>query len=564
MNLSTSRLDPPVLSARPSRAVQRLRQIAPIVTLLLFVGMLVCYPLVDSLRMLDQNALRDLTASESLVALRNSVGAALLATLAATLTGVPLAWCCNRTDMHGRTVISSLVSISFVMPMLASCIAYIFLFGKNSGILNVWYGAQHGGAPLYDIYSFSGIVSMSALHSYPLVFMSTLSGLSRMNVELEESARICGMSARRVFISITLGAVAPAVLAGIAFAFADALTMLAAPLLLGLPIGIPFVTTQLFSAIVTNPDLPRAIALSLPLIAVTIVSLWIQRRLLGAHRRVLVSGKGQRDAPMELGGWKLPALCMASVPVLLSLIVPLGALVCAASMSFWWKGFAADNFSLANFIYLLQDDETQKAIGNSVQLAASCAIASALIGALIALLLWQMPGRLARVLRGLVDLPLGVPHVVVGVVTLLAWFGSPFHLGGSIWILALGYLMIMLPYSVRTCETALGQIDPALSEAARSIGMSAFATWRRIVLPLIRQGIVTSGVLVFLFVLKEFSFTAMVYSSETQTLAIRVYTMYDSGSYEKTATAAVLLVLLTFVILGITRFALRIAPKDVR
>jgi ABC-type Fe3+ transport system permease subunit len=169
-----------------------------------------------------------------------------------------------------------------------------------------------------------------------------------------------------------------------------------------------------------------------------------------------------------------------------------------------------------------------------------------------------------RAVRRLCELPLGLPHVVTGILIILAWYGKPFNFGGTLWLLSFGYVFITLPYAVTTCEAARNQIDTSLAEAALSAGCNHRQVWFHILLPLRKNGLFTTFIIVFLFVIKEFSLTAMIYSAETQTLAVRVFTFLDGGSYEKTASAAILLLAITFVGLFFAARIFKISVTDLK
>jgi iron(III) transport system permease protein len=547
------------LSRTSRRAVRRFVA-ALAVIVLVFVG----YPLLAVFKVFDGAEIaRALIQADPLI---NSLLVAGLTVIPATLIGVPLAWLCARTDLPGRGLIGFLVSISFVVPVLLLSIAYIFLFGRNAGLVNGWFKGIFSG-PVWNSYSFSGVVLVSVLHSYPLVFFTTLSGLSKINPELEEAGRICGLSPAGVFFRITLGAILPSILVGVAFVIAESLTMLAAPLLLGLPVGIRFVTTELYATIVMNPDLGAAVAMSLPLVTVTLIVLWAQNWFTGgagSSRFAVLTGKGARSEIVELGRWRTAFLVLAWLPVAGSLIIPVATLLAAALMDRWWRGLEWANLTIKNFAFILEDDTTRRAIWNSVLLSGTVGFAMALLGGLLAIVLAGEQTPLKRAIRQLAVVPLGLPHVVAGVLVILAWYGAPFNLGGTVWILVFGYVLVMLPYAVRTCEAARGQIDASLGEAAQIAGCSPVQTWRHVMLPLMKNGLVTTFVLVFLFVIKEFSLTAMVYSAGTQTLAVRVYTYLEGGSYEKTAAAAMLLLLITFASLAIAGKVLRISVTSLK
>jgi len=173
----------------------------------------------------------------------------------------------------------------------------------------------------------------------------------------------------------------------------------------------------------------------------------------------------------------------------------------------------------------------------------------ALGGGALAIALAGPQTPLKRVIRSVGQAPLGIAQVVAGVMALLAWYGRPFYFGGTLMVLGLGYAFVMLPYAIRTCEAARGQIDAALVDAARVSGCSPLRTWRHVLLPLMRNGLFTSFVLVFLFAIKEFPVTAMLYNAQTTTFAVRIYQYFEGGTFALCGAGAVMLLLITFVTL---------------
>jgi iron(III) transport system permease protein len=526
---------------------------------------LVGYPIVSGLRAVEFAELAAVFRPVNAAAIWNTFLAAVLTIPFSLLLGVPLAWVCTRTNMPLRGAVSALIGTSFVMPMLFTAIAYVFLFGRNAGLVNVLFRDLLGG-PLYDIYSFSGVVFVAVLQCYPLVFFTTASGLARMNPELEEAARVAGLSPVSVFVRITLGAVLPSIMAGVAFAVATALTMLSGPLILAVPIGIPFLTSEMFAAIVMNPNIGRAVALSFPLVLMTLAALWLQARVVRgeAARFATVAGKGLAANVVDLGRWRVPTLLLSLVPVALSLVLPFLALLAAGLMKHWWKGFAADNFHLDNFIDLLQSATALEAIKNSLVTSSATGLLLAAFGGALAIVLVGEQSPLKRLMRGLGMVPLGIAHVVAGVLVILAWYGRPFQLGGTITLLLLGYVMVMLPYALKTCDAARGQIDTSLADAARIAGCAPLATWRLVLFPLMRNGLFTTFVIVFLFCIKEFPLTAMIYSAETVTLAVRIYQYFEGGNYAECGAAAVVLLAMTFAMLLIAGRLFGVKANDIR
>lgn len=551
--------------ARPSFGLALPGIDLPILVLFLLLLLFIGYPLVMALDVLSLDAIRRLFSPSTVEPLLNSILVAALTAGFSAAIAIPLAWLCARTDLPTRHVIGPLVAISFVVPVLLACIAYVFLFGRNAGLINKAFNSAFS-VPLFNVYSFAGIVFVAVLHSYPLVFFTTYSSLRKANPELEEAGRICGLSQFAIFRHITLGSMLPAILAGTGFVVAEALTMLAPPLVLGLPVGLRFMTTELYATIVTNPDLAMAAAMSLPLVLITLAVLLAEGFLIrgSSARFATVSGKGAHWNEIKLGKWKWLLVVLAWIPIVLSLILPAGTLLITAFMGRWWRGLQWDNMTIGNFAFLYNDPSVRLALWNSIVLSIGVGIAVTIFGILLALVISGNQTAVKRFIRYLASLPLGIPHVVAGVLIILAWYGNPFHLGGTLWILALGYLLVMLPYGVRTGEVACGQIDGSLGEAARIGGCSQVQTWQYVLLPLMQTHMFTIFIMVFLFVVKEFSFTAMLYNAQTQTLAVRIYAYLEGGSLEKTAASATLLLAITFLTLFLATRIFRASLSSMR
>jgi len=530
----------------------------------LAVGLFVLYPLLGSLRIVDGAEIVRLFDPRYWTPLRNSLLLVALTIPVATVIGVPLAWLCTRTNLPMRGFIAALVSTLFVMPILLTAIAYVFLFGPNSGLVNVAFREIMGGKPLYNMFSFSGIVAVAVFQSFPLVFLSTAAGLANMNPELEESARVAGLSPYQVFRRVTVGVVAPSIMAGVMFAVAVTLTMVSGPMVLGTPVGIPFLTTEIYSSLTLRPNLGRAFAAALPLVAITLLGLWIQSRMVGntEGRFVTIGGKGGRSQIVDLGRWRWPVFVLATVPVLVAFLLPLGALVVAALMEHWWKGLTAANLGFGNFRYVFTHATPLAAMKNTLILSLGVAGSLTLLAAMFAALAAAPRTPLKQALRGIVAIPLGLPAVVAGLLIMLAWYGRPFQLGGTLWILAFGYAFAMLPYAFQSSEAAYGQVDRTLVEAARVAGCALFRSWRIVLMPLMRNGLFATFAMVFLFIVKEFPLTLLTYSVNTQTIMVHLYFVYDEGKFEKAGALAIVVLAMSFVVLVVAGRLFRLPVRQ--
>jgi iron(III) transport system permease protein len=130
-----------------------------------------------------------------------------------------------------------------------------------------------------------------------------------------------------------------------------------------------------------------------------------------------------------------------------------------------------------------------------------------------------------------------------------AWMRSQFGistgllLSGTITALIFAYLVRFLAVSFGPIESSLGNISPNLDDASRSLGYRSAQTLRRIHLPLLRSGLLSAAILVFVDVMKELPATLIVRPFNFDTLAIRVYNLASDERLAEAAQPALTIVL---------------------
>jgi iron(III) transport system permease protein len=145
------------------------------------------------------------------IALGNSILYGVTVTVLATLIAVPLAWAVSRTDMPGKGLVRTMILGAFITPPYLGAIGWILLAGPNAGWLNrIWMALTGTDSGLFNIYSFGGLVLVTALYAFPYVFVFTSDALDLVSSEMEEAANILGAPPLRTIFRITLPLVMPA------------------------------------------------------------------------------------------------------------------------------------------------------------------------------------------------------------------------------------------------------------------------------------------------------------------------------------------------------------------
>lgn len=472
-------------------------------------------------------------------ALRNSLELGAWTGLFSIVIGLPMAWAVSRTNVPAPALFRITATLSYLSPPFLTAIAYVNLFSPNAGLINVLL-RDVAGAPwlTFNIFSMSGLVLVTVLHTFPFVFLLASSALQSVDASYEEAAQILGAGKLRTALFVTLPLIAPAVLAGTLLAFVNAIALFGSQAILGLPGRIVTLPTRIYALFDYPPQYGLASALSLLFIVITVAALYLQHRFLARRSYITVGGKGARLTLIDLGPlrWLLFGFCVLVFVV--AIVLPYGALIAVSLSKSWglnfWQGLTLANYRFVLFEY----NVTQRAILNSLLLATVAATIAVLLGTVIS---WidvrtRAPGR--RLLDYAALVPLGLPGIVMAVALIQFWLTMPIALYGTLTILLLAYVGRYIPLGVRAANTSLRQIDPSLEESARVLGASWGRTLREITLPLIRPGLFAGWLLVFVPVIQELSASILLFSSSSITLAVAVYNLYETGYTEPVAALA--------------------------
>ena len=202
----------------------------------------------------------------------------------------------------------------------------------------------------------------------------------------------------------------------------------------------------------------------------------------------------------------------------------LAPLVVVIAVSFTGKGYISmpfDGASLRWFRAILENEDIVDAFWLSVRLAlvaATLGVALA-VPAALAIARYRFPGRGA--LTGFFLSPMMIPAVVLGIAFLR--FLSMLGLGGSFWALCATHVIIVVPYALRLALSSAVGLDRDAERAALSCGASRFTAFRRVVLPMIRTGVVGGWVLSFIQSFDELTMTIFVATPGTTTLPVAMY-----------------------------------------
>lgn len=499
------------------------------------------------------NYVEAFTTSIYLRPILNSLILATCVATIATLLGTPLAWLIARTTLPGRKALRALITAAFVTPSFIGAEAWILLAAPNSGWINkAFVAVTHAGHGPLNIFTLGGAIFVMALYNVPYTFTFVAGGLELLPVELEDASSTLGASAWRTMTRITLPLVAPAIIAGFIMSFLEALAEFGAPAFLLIPARTQVVTTQLYLFFQFPVRTELAAAYAMPLLAVTIGLLLVQRRLLGRRRFTMVGGKGGRRRLVELGAWRWPIFGLAMLVPLCSVFLPYLALLGTSLSHIWSAGPVPGNLTLHWYRWaLFENDATRGAIAHSLTYGAAAATLAVVIAFLVAYMAKRklFPG--AAVLGFVCMAPFVVPGIVLAIGIYAAYSHPPLLLYGTSAILIIAFATRFLPIAYANLNTMIDAINADLENAARTLGASRIRALRTITAPLLRRGILASWLLVFIPAIRELSSAIFLFTPRTATMTTQIFDFSDAGNYEAVATLAILILAITLIIVSV-------------
>jgi len=503
-------------------------------------------------------------------ALLNSLILGVSAASLCLVFGVPLAWALSRTDMPAKGLIWVAILGTFIIPPYLGAVGWILLAGPNAGWLNQLVveltGMEKGP---FNIYSMPGLIFVIACYSFPYVFVFTKSALDLVSSEMEDAANILGAGSLRTSLSITLPLVMPAILGAFILVFLEAIALFGSPALLALPGRFHVVTTQLWQFFEYPPRVGVAAAYAMPLLGITVLLFWLQRRITSRKGYAVLSGKGGERRLIPLGRWKWPMLGYCLGVCTLSFFMPMVVICQAALAKAWGRGFSLDNLTLDNLYFtIFENNLTRNATLNTFMYAGAASVIAIALALCVAYIVnRQLVGKhVGSLLSFLTMAPFVIPGIVLAIGFYAAYTNPPLLLYGTAWILILAFATRFLPIAYVNCSSAIRSINPELEDAVRILGGTRFTAIRSVVMPLLKRSLAGAFILVFIPATRELSTAIFLYSINTQVLSVLLFDKSDEGNFEMLAAIGLILVFITvvFILIGFRLmgrdFMLRRAP----
>jgi iron(III) transport system permease protein len=490
----------------------------------------------------------------------NSVQFAVGSALFALVVGTALAWMNERTNTPFKTLFFALAIIPLVIPGILFTVSWIMLASPKIGLINLALQKLTGtDAVFVNIYTMAGMIWVDGLHYSPMAFLLMTAAFRSMDPSLEESALMSGASVLQIARRITLKLAWPAALGSLLILFVRSIESFEVPALLGLPVGIHVYTSSIYQAIHQYPSqIGLAAAYAVTLLLITSLGIYAQSRLSSQGSRFsTVTGKGFRPRTIDLGRWRYLTAAIFILYFVVIVLLPFLVLLWSSLQKFYSAPSleALGRVSFDSYRAVLDYPQFTRSVWNSLVLALGSAAVIMLTSAVISWIVvrTKVPGR--WMLDNLASLPLVFPGLVLGLAIMICYLYVDIGVYGTLWIMLIAYVTRFLPYGMRYTSTSMLQIHKELEESAAMSGASWGMTFRRIILPLLKPGLLAGFIYVMIVSIRELSSSILLYSPGTEVVSIMIWELWQNGQYVELSALGVMLIVALFVMVMLAQLA---------
>ncbi len=526
--------------------------------LTLLLAWLVVYPIaIVTLGAADPQAIHAFVARPGeWGALWASVWISVVSVLLAAAVGVPLAFLFEWLEFPGRRTLGSLIALPAVLPPFVGVIAFLFLYGESGFVaraVQALFGLEQSP---WRLQGAGAILLVHAYSMYVYFYLFTRAGLAKLDWSMLEAAQALGAGRWATLRRVTLPLIRPSLAGATLLVFMTALGSFSAPYVFGG--GFRVMTTQIVASKL-NGEFALATVETVVLALVAVIGLALLRRGEGDDLLVaLGKGTAPRRRPIRRPGVRGLATAAGWLFAVLLLLPHLTlGLVSLVPYGSWTTETLPPVVGLVNYRRLFADPARLEPLLNSAWMAAVSTVAAvALALAAGELLRRRSPGAWRHPIESLLALPWALPGTVFAI-ALAATFSvhSPWTLRwvlvGSVALLPLAYLVRNLPVTGRAVLAGYRQLDPALEEAAASLGVGPWATFRRVTLPLLRPALAAGGSLAFVAALGDFVTSIVLYTYDNRPISIEIMSSLRVSELGIAAAFGVILMLASALVLGI-------------
>ena len=451
------------------------------------------------------------------------------------ILGVPLAYINSFYDYPGRRFFSFLAILPMSIPAYIMAFVYVALFditGIWSLAIKNFLGLSFFLPSIRNLYGISLVLSLCF---YPYVYLLSKNAFEGQGTRALEVSKIMGLSNCKIFFKVILPLSRPWIFSGVLLALMETISDFGAVSIF----NYTTFTTAIYRSWFGLFSLESAQQLAAILISFVFI-LMVFEHLQEKKKRFTTIGRGDIN-PLRS---KL-SFTNGLLVILFSSIISLMAFIIPVFMISKWAFKVMSRDLDARYISFMW---------NSIEISTLTVIILLIFSFFMAYAVRKYPGLIGETIKNLSSLGYAVPGSVlaVGVFIFLSAVENSLTPGQK--FLTSGLSALIIGLSIRFYSISLAPVSNAFLRITDShfhtmalTTNSNFRNFFKVIAPMIRPGILTSALMVFVEVMKELPITLMTRPFGKETLSIRIFEMTSEGEWERAALPSLFLVIISLI-----------------
>jgi len=463
--------------------------------------------------------------------------------------GVSTAWLVTMCHFPGRRLFEWALLLPFAMP--AYVIAYLYTdmleyAGPVQSTLRELFGWQTARDYWFpDIRSLGGAIAMLTLVLYPYVYLLARASFLEQSMSIRDASRIFGCTPLQSFVRISLPIARPSIAVGLALVSMETLNDFGTVDYF----AVKSLSAGIYDAWLNMGNLGAAAQIASLMMLFVVLLISLERIARARQRQFSGSDRFRSIERFRLSpARQLMATLACALPVVLGFAIPFIVLGSYALRRL-------DQFAEPGFIANAVHSFTLSALAAALTVVIAVVLAyskrlypqqrSLTVAARFSSLGYALPGAVLAI--GVIIPLAAFDNSVDAFMQHHFGFGTGLLLSGTPFAIVFAYSVRFLAVSTGSVESSLAKVTPSMDMASRSLGLNPLQTLRRVHLPLIRGGLLTAVLVVFVDSMKELPATLILRPFNYDTLATYVYQYASDEMLETSALSAMLIVLVGIV-----------------
>jgi ABC-type Fe3+ transport system, permease component len=516
----------------------------------------------------------------------NSLWVALTVAAVDVALGFALAYVLAKYVFPGRTLLGFLATIPLIVMPFATAYVVRKMLDPRWGTLN-WILHDVLNLPFkVEISGLAAVAMVQSLMYLPIAYLNIYAALTRVDPTLEEVANNLGADERKAVRDVVLPLSTPGLAAAFVLVFIFAIDDVAAPIIFqDDPAARKLLSYQVYSKFLDQlrgQISPTAAFLALILLTISIASFLAVRKYVGLRQYAMLI-RQLRPKSYTPGPVGKALIYAVAFPLVVIAATPLIGALTLVFAERWTTTPLPEAPSLQNAAARLAEAFENplflRGVVNTMYYGVAATLIMIAVGIIVAVAAARSKGPTADALDALATMPIAIPGLVVAYAYFLTSLELTTALRGVAPDLAdlldplrrpelyliIGYSVRKLPFVVRSIYAGLQQIHPSMEEVALNLGDSYVGVLRRILIPLLKNNILSGALIGFVYVTSEvsLSITLGVLKGVGQDTAMPITAFmrerFESGLYgvQEAATLGLILVLIQVAAITLTTRVLK-------